>query len=280
MELEQPYLKIASALRLKLLQEDVLPKLWQRFEEQPSLRSALLLFAQFYCDEAIDAVQGRLLFSELESPDLEAYFSSSEQDLPDLVNQREVDPEQDYFELDYVGGDSNGIQISAFACYCKEGGYQGMSERELFAPYAVFRKVSGALEMQVVGTKYQPWKDGVQYDWAGRFSVPRESDPQTLQAWHSCLRRKLLFPITVGHWKRNQPPLNGIQLLALAKLPDCRKAGMLLGKTNQGMFPLIQLNWQDMADSALFYAYCDWQSQAYLLLKPIPDFSHWRFEKE
>jgi hypothetical protein len=279
MELEQPYLKVASALRLKLLQEDVLPEIWQKFRD-PLLHSALLLLAQYWDDEADDAVHARLLHSELKTPDLEAYYASSEQDLPDRINRSQVDPEQDFFKLDFVSGwDSHVSSIPAFACYCWEGVGQHLNERDQFAPYAVFRKKPELIEMTVVGKKYQPWKEGIRADWGNLF---QENTPQNLSQWYYSFLKQWHFPIEMGYQRPWEKKRHLVQVIGLEDLHKSKKAGVILVKTDQGGkgYPLNSLKWADEKDASLFHRYNVWQSRQYLLLKPIPDFSHWRFEKE
>ena len=63
-----------ARLREQMIQDQVLPIITRAFDSFPSLKSATLLVAQFWCDEAIDAVHCDLIFSELNTPDLGAAY--------------------------------------------------------------------------------------------------------------------------------------------------------------------------------------------------------------
>jgi hypothetical protein len=63
-----------ARLRDRVLREDIAPVIRSAFHAHPALRSATLLVAQYWCDEADDAVHCDLIFSELDTPDTEAAY--------------------------------------------------------------------------------------------------------------------------------------------------------------------------------------------------------------
>lgn len=64
----------AADLREQMIREQVMPTIMRAFDSFPALQSATLLVAQFWCDEAIDAVHCDLIFSELNTPDVGAAY--------------------------------------------------------------------------------------------------------------------------------------------------------------------------------------------------------------
>lgn len=66
----------AARLRHQMIQEQIVPVIQRAFEAHPVLQSATLLVAQYWCDEANDAVHCDLVFSELETPDTAAAYAA------------------------------------------------------------------------------------------------------------------------------------------------------------------------------------------------------------
>lgn len=62
----------AAQRRFKLLDESFVPLIRRAFRKHPQLQSAVMLVAQYWCDEAEDAVHCELLFSQLPTPDIAA----------------------------------------------------------------------------------------------------------------------------------------------------------------------------------------------------------------
>lgn len=152
--------------RLEYLNATVLPELGELFTRHPWMRSAGMLVAQYWDDEADDAVHCTFVFSQFDRPDLDGYFDSW---------QNEQDPNFPGGSSEYlwretwrVRGrwDANGQAISLFAAFCPEGGSQDASDRENCRPYALFRPTAdGGVSVQVVGTMLRPWLDGVRPSW-------------------------------------------------------------------------------------------------------------------
>ncbi len=69
----------AADLRDRVIREGVVPMVRRAFDAYPALQSATLLVAQFWCDEAHDAVHCDVIFSELRTPDTKAAYRARRQ---------------------------------------------------------------------------------------------------------------------------------------------------------------------------------------------------------
>lgn len=145
-------------LRREYLEQRIAPVVRQIFKDHSQLQSIMMLVAQFWNDEADDAVHYRLVLSELPTPDVSAALEQeSDPNLPS-------GGEQFWMGLKYkrqVEWDANHQPIALFAAFCKEGCSQDMGVHEAFSPYAIFRRKGDALQVEVVGVMLRPWLDGV-----------------------------------------------------------------------------------------------------------------------
>ena len=153
----------ATQRRAAYLEEHVTPHVRRVFERHPDLRSALLLVAQYWNDEAEDAVHSELVFSVLDSPDVEAASENLYDDVkPDRIN---LPPGLSHSALQdsevWLHWDDNGEAIPLFAAFTKEGCDQEMSLGEAYSPYALFRRTAAGIDVAIVGTMLRPWLDGV-----------------------------------------------------------------------------------------------------------------------
>lgn len=64
----------AASLRDQMIREQIVPVIRRAFAAHPALHSATLLVAQYWNDEANDAVHCDLVFSELDTPDTAAAY--------------------------------------------------------------------------------------------------------------------------------------------------------------------------------------------------------------
>lgn len=154
-------------LRDTLLREHVLPVVERVFAKYADLRSAYFMVAQYWNDEADDAVHYSLVYSKMAEGDMAAAWRSADRGEPDSANLPDGvsrwDIEDD--EAHWVDWDSNGDAIPAFAAFCKEGCHQEMSEEETHSVYAVFRRREASADIAVVGEVLRPWLDGVCPQW-------------------------------------------------------------------------------------------------------------------
>lgn len=152
------------------------------FAKYPSLCSATLLVAQFWSDEAHDAVHGHIVFSKANDPDIAAWTAFMKKDetqnsddflfyhclaegrrslsIPPM-NTQTFDAEI-LDEMLYIDGwDSNGEAISLFAAYCEEGADQWLFPH-FHQPIAIFRRDQ---DVEVYGDLIRPWLYGVMPEW-------------------------------------------------------------------------------------------------------------------
>lgn len=156
-----------SMERARFIEQHAIPFVADAFRADPALRSALMLVAQYWCDEANDAVHYRMIFSRLERPDVAAGLASLDGDEPDQINLG--DRAQDEVKDDWIKGwDDNGDAIPLFAAFCREGCDQEMAGSEAYLPYALFRRQpDGTARAEIIGEMIRPWLDGVEPEWAG-----------------------------------------------------------------------------------------------------------------
>ena len=82
----------AAELREAIVKNYVKPIVKKALKKYHQLNSAVLLVAQYWNDEANDAVHNRLFFSVLRTPDIDAVFRSYEDsiNLPELPRHSEI----------------------------------------------------------------------------------------------------------------------------------------------------------------------------------------------
>jgi hypothetical protein len=162
--------KRTAKIREKIIDFEIIPKIKMIFNKYLELQSAMILVAQYWDDEAGDAVHYRLIFSVLPTPVLGIELIETDDsydldpvNLPGLPNLDDicysVDDFYGFVDGEYCWND-NGNAIPAFAAYCKEGCHQDMDYSEAYSPYAVFRRKAAEIEIEVVGTMLRPWLDG------------------------------------------------------------------------------------------------------------------------
>ncbi len=153
--------KEAAAARETYLKQRVLPFVAGVFETYPALRSCVMSVAQYWCDEALDAVHYDFIWSELETPNVEAgmVVEYEERDAANL-------PTIGVVKTDFLREwDDNGGSISLFAAYCKEGCDQEMVKAEAHLPFAVFRREEKGVSYRIAPVQRRPWLDGVNPIW-------------------------------------------------------------------------------------------------------------------
>jgi hypothetical protein len=146
-----------AKLREAWIRDGFVPTVASVFAKYPTLRSATMLVAQYWSDEAEDAVHYALVYSVLDTPDLDA-ARAAEHDADPVNHPPGFEP----WDLPYVEvWDDNDESISLFAAFCTEGADQEMPWLEAYTPYAIFRRDGDAVRVEVVGTMIRPWLDGV-----------------------------------------------------------------------------------------------------------------------
>jgi hypothetical protein len=170
MEPEYIYTKKESAdLREKIINYTIVPQIQLVFSRYPQIRSAILLIAQYWNDEASDEVHYQIIFSVLPTPKWEIgltkYHEYDPINLPELPRSNDIyerfSEDFDRFKNGEYCWENDGDTIPAFAAYCKEGCHQDMEYLEAYNPYAVFRRKEEEIEIEVVGNMLRPWLDGI-----------------------------------------------------------------------------------------------------------------------
>jgi hypothetical protein len=152
-----------AKLREEAIQQWVLPAIRAQFVTRPELQSATMLVAQFWNDEADDAVHCSVVYSILATPDVAAAAKAEDDDSDDAVNLPKGVAQ---YDLDSVRHwDSNNEAIPRFAAFTKEDCDQEMTMGESYVPYAIFRRRGGDVAIETVGTMLRPWLDGVLPVW-------------------------------------------------------------------------------------------------------------------
>ena len=162
----------AADLREKIIDRGIVPLIKAGFDKYPQLQSAMLLVAQYWDDEAHDAVHYEIFFSVLltpvlnvESVDIDVYHDGDPINLPGLPSSYEIySAAYNKIEYNEYSWQDNGNAVATFAAYCKEGCSQEMDYLEAYTPYAVFRRQEAGIEIEIVGTMLRPWLDGIRTD--------------------------------------------------------------------------------------------------------------------
>jgi hypothetical protein len=159
-----------DSARLAYLESTIVRGVRNYFANYPAIRSACVLVAQYWNDEAYDAVHGEVVFSQLETPDLDAHFAAHQWDgITDSYTKDLVNGEFgiDGFEL-YMATrwDSNEEAIPLFQAFCVDGS-QEASDGENYRPYCILRRSESNpddLSIEVVGQMLRPHLDGIRPD--------------------------------------------------------------------------------------------------------------------
>ena len=171
--------------RSKYLGDIVLPFVLKSFEKYPKIQSATLFVAQYWNDEARDAVHEALVYSIHETPDIDTWLAKMKLFMEDeieweifqsLVEGWDAIYETDMEVSDYgspkisqrksvANWNPNGAPISLFASYCEENGSQFDEFPTGYRPIAIFRR-DGSYDF--FGETVRPWLDGVMPEWERR----------------------------------------------------------------------------------------------------------------
>lgn len=141
-------------------------------DAEPQFNSGLLVVAQYWDDEAVDAVQAQMLWSVLPEVDAHAALSEPEREpTSEHEGWDELNRPGDLREGLQIGTeiepswwqiwDSNGEAITLFACYCEGIGHQAMPWYDIYRPLVRIERTPTGPTLNFVGTKYRPWLDGV-----------------------------------------------------------------------------------------------------------------------
>lgn len=169
--------KQVEQLRNQIIEKVVKPIVKANFNNFPQLKSATICVAQYWDDEAEDAVHYRIVYSVLYTPDIESATKAQGEcsedvvNLPGISNEDGEIPNEIYY-LPVKDGEEvycwldNGDAIPAFAAFCKEECHQDMIGLEAYSPYAILRRLDNDnIEVEVIGKMLRPWLDGMKPVW-------------------------------------------------------------------------------------------------------------------
>lgn len=165
----------SEELRQRLIEDHISPGFKAVVAAFPVVKSACLMVAQFWSDEAEDAVSFEILFSEFGCPDLKGFraaelavcLGQSKQEAGNAPNLPSLTPQECHEISDLMLEHSrawpeNWDAISAFAAFCTEGATQWDMVSSAYSPYAVLSlDRDGAVQVEVIGEMVRPWLDGV-----------------------------------------------------------------------------------------------------------------------
>lgn len=159
----------ADLARRDLIRRHLLKLTNKYFQKYDRLDSAMLCVAQYWCDEAADAVHGLLVVSELLEPSLEGVASgygegAIDLNIPNTKLPREYGGNSSVVSLweTNVPWDDNDEAIPVWAACAEEGGHQEYEHySEVYAP-AVLLYRHGGYEMLPLR---RPQLDGINPGW-------------------------------------------------------------------------------------------------------------------
>lgn len=158
----------AEVARRQYIREHLLPVAAKNFQTYEHLQSAMLCVAQYWADEADDAVHGHLVVSELFEPVLEGVSWSDESgtdpNVPNTSIKREYGESGSMVSLWEAGAqwDDNNAAIPLWAAFAPEEGsqeYQYLSE--VYAPAVMFYRHGG---YEILPMR-RPHLDGIRPQW-------------------------------------------------------------------------------------------------------------------
>lgn len=145
------------------------------FDRHPYLRSITLFVAQYWSDEADDAVHARWLLSQHDEPDVAGHWKARASEAwyerpapkpipdPNLPAGVDAEPLRNMLRR-WDLWDDNGRAIPRFAAWCHERGNQENEDPENFSRCATARMVDGEIVV-TYAPMLRPWLDGVKPEW-------------------------------------------------------------------------------------------------------------------
>jgi uncharacterized protein (TIGR02996 family) len=156
----------AEMARRTYVREQLLPLVARYFTTYERLQSAMLCVAQYWADEADDAVHDTMIVSELFEPTLEGVEWDDESGVdPNLPNTR-INSKYgsgsavSLYEADVNWQDNSGA-IPLWAAFAPEGGSQDFGIEENYAPAVMFYRHGGYYFFPMK----RPHLDGIRPEW-------------------------------------------------------------------------------------------------------------------
>lgn len=147
-----------AEMRAHMVERLFRPKAIEWLRAHPEHASVVLCVAQYWNDEANDAVHAFVYASAERDPpwplgcDDDARWGEA----PVACEGKRC---ENCDEGLYITWYDNGMAIPAFEAYCREGCHQEMDEDEAYLPYAVARRDGDGVDIEIVGRVVRPWID-------------------------------------------------------------------------------------------------------------------------
>jgi uncharacterized protein (TIGR02996 family) len=157
----------AELARREYLRTKLLPLVTRYFKTYERLQSAMLCVAQYWADEADDAVHGMLVVSELFEPTLEGVDAEDESggdpNLPNtFIKKKYGEGSSSRVSIWDAGWDDNSGAIPLWAAFASEAGHQEYDhDDEVYTPAVMFYRHGGYDVLPMC----RPHLDGVRPEW-------------------------------------------------------------------------------------------------------------------
>lgn len=151
----------ASPFRLRRwsLAHEVRPLIERIFSERPEVNSVLMAVAQYWADEADDAVHGHLVMSARQTPRWPHRCGdgphAGDGDLCSYCCARDFDDPR----ARWVSWDENGLAIRCWQAFCHEGATQEEDPNFTSVPVVLARRGMDGAVLDLVGRTIRPWLD-------------------------------------------------------------------------------------------------------------------------
>jgi uncharacterized protein (TIGR02996 family) len=145
--------------RARIVGEDFVPYVKSVFEKHGELRSALLTVAQYWADEADDAVHATIVFSTRATPLWPHWCSWGDDDEDTSTSLDPAEQCSSCGDYGWMPFDDNGSAIGPFQSCCREDASQDSPTAEAYLPYAVARRRGSEIDVEIVGGPVRAWLD-------------------------------------------------------------------------------------------------------------------------
>ncbi|MBX2798683.1 MAG: TIGR02996 domain-containing protein [Myxococcales bacterium] len=153
----------AATARQRFVDDVFVPLARHTFEQRPDIHSVMVGVAQYWCDEADDAVHCAVEYSTRHTPLFPHLCPERIWPEPEVLPPRGADfcrycPDETVSMPNgwySVPWDSNGGAIPTFEAYCREACHQEMGTDEAYRPFVLARRDG----IEIVGRPVRPWID-------------------------------------------------------------------------------------------------------------------------
>jgi uncharacterized protein (TIGR02996 family) len=146
--------------RARILENHFVPWAAKGFASHPDIRSQMLCVAQYWADEADDAVHAVIVMSTRDTPRWPHVCDYGDFARDEELARREPPSAGERCtncgSFGWPPWDDNGTAIPAFEAFCREGSSQEGEISETYLPYAIARRDGDGVRLEVVGRITRP----------------------------------------------------------------------------------------------------------------------------